>query len=327
MSTRSLNAISWSAVFLGFITISFLGCGAERHSEVSSRAPYAASANESEGKFGAIYSDSAENDMTAGPMDQAGRADAPSKTAKTSGTSGQRKPAGSSLNRKIIYKSQLRINVENFDGIDTKLNRLIYQTGGFVSNANVDHMQGRQRYGNWQVRVPVANYQSFMSSVGDIGAVTSRKEDANDVTAEFYDLEARIKNKQRLEERIAALLEQAKGELKRLIEVEKELARVREEIERMEGRKRYLTDMTALATIDIYVAEVKNYVPEQAASFSDRIDNAWSSAVDQSTEMLQGVAVGLVRNAINIAVFFFLAAVTWVIYRVFVKSRRRPTTA
>jgi hypothetical protein len=324
MSTRSLNPIAWSVVCVGFTAITFLGCGSERYADVSSKAPSSASANESEGDFGAIYS--AENDFVAGQTGLAGRMDTTISPAKSGGTAGESKRSSASLNRKIIYKSQLRINVENFNGIDTKLNRLINQTGGFVANANVDHMQGRRRHGHWQIRVPVANYQSFMNSVGDIGAVTSRKEDANDVTAEFYDLEARIKNKQRLEERIAALLEQAKGELKRLIEVEKELARVREEIERMEGRKRYLSDVTALTTIDVYVTEVKNYVPAQAASFSDRIGNAWSSAVDQSTETAQDMTVGLVRNAINIVAFFLLATVAWLIYRIFIKGRRRTTT-
>jgi uncharacterized membrane protein len=251
-----------------------------------------------------------------------GRAE--SKPAETDKDPGGKSTSDSSVNnRKIIYQSELRINVEDFDGIDTKLNELVNQSGGFVSNAKIDRMQGKQRYGQWQIRVPVSKYQSFMNSVGDIGAVVSRNEDASDVTAEFYDLEARIKNKQRLEERIAGLLDQAKGELKRLIDVEKELARVREEIERMEGRKRYLSDVTALTTIDVYITEVKNYVPEQTASFSDRISNAWNSAVDQSTEVAQGVIVGLVRNAINIAVFIAFAVVVWLIYRVIVSGRAR----
>ena len=141
--------------------------------------------------------------------------------------------------RKVVYNSNLSINVETFDGVDTLVNQLVEKYDGFIANANLDHLQGTRRSGHWQVRVPVENYRAFMSTIGNIGTVVKRNEDALDVTADFYDLEARIKNKKRLEERIVELLAEAKGNLARLIEVEQELARVREEIERMQGRSTF----------------------------------------------------------------------------------------
>lgn len=230
-------------------------------------------------------------------------------------------------NRKVIYKSNLFINVNTFDGVDGQVNQLVNQYSGFVANANLDHLQGKRRKGYWQIRIPVENYHSFMSTIGDIGTVVKRNEEASDVTAEFYDLEARIKNKQRLEERIAGLLAEANGNLSRLIEVEHELARVREEIERMQGRKRLLKDVTSLTTIDIHVQEIDAYEPVQATAFNDRIDNAWTSAVTQATEMGQNLIVTVVRNAINVAAILVSLFIVWLAYRIFFRKRAVATTA
>ena len=198
-------------------------------------------------------------------------------------------------NRKIIYKSQLSIHVESFDGVDATINQLVNKHNGFVANANLDHLQGKRRNGYWQIRVPVENYQSFMSTIGNIGQVVKRNEDASDVTAEFYDLEARIKNKERLEERIAGLLAQASGDLARLIKVEHELARVREEIEA--------------------------YAPAEVAAFNDRVGNAWTTAVTQATQTGQNLIVTVVRNAINVGVILIGLIFAWLVYRIFFRKR------
>ena len=230
-------------------------------------------------------------------------------------------------NRKIIYKSQLSIHVESFDGVDATINQLVNKHNGFVANANLDHLQGKRRNGHWQIRVPVENYQSFMSTIGNIGQVVKRNEDASDVTAEFYDLEARIKNKERLEERIAGLLAQASGDLARLIKVEHELARVREEIERMQGRKRLLMDVTSLTTIDIQVEEIEAYAPAEVAAFNDRVGNAWTTAVTQATQTGQNLIVTVVRNAINVGVILIGLIFAWLVYRIFFRKRAiAPTT-
>lgn len=229
-------------------------------------------------------------------------------------------------NRKVIYNSNLSINVDTFDGVDTQVNQLVDTYNGFIASANLDHLRGRQRNGQWQVRIPVENYHSFMSTIGDIGTVVKRNEEASDVTAEFYDLEARIKNKLRLEERIVELLAEAKGNLARLIEVEHELARVREEIERMQGRKRLMMDVTSLTTIDIRIQEIEAYQPTPAAAFEDRVDTAWTLAVSQATETGQNLIVNLVRNAINIGAAVIGLIVAWLIYRIFFRKHVAAAT-
>ncbi len=83
------------------------------------------------------------------------------------------------------------------------------------------------------------------------------------MTEQYIDLTARLKNKRRLEERILKLLEDQTAEIKDVIEVESQLGRVREEIEVLEGRLRYLTDQIDLTTVTITVREDRSYTPAQ----------------------------------------------------------------
>jgi hypothetical protein len=67
------------------------------------------------------------------------------------------------------------------------------------------------------------------------------------------------------------LLDTATGKLEEVLAVEREIGRVRGEIEQSEGRMRVLTDLTALATVELVVTEVKDYVPEEAVTYGTRV--------------------------------------------------------
>ncbi|MDQ6691043.1 MAG: DUF4349 domain-containing protein, partial [Gemmatimonadota bacterium] len=87
------------------------------------------------------------------------------------------------------------------------------------------------------------------------GKVETVSSNAQDVGEEFVDVTARVSNSRRLEERLISLLANRTGKLDEVLRVERELARVREEIERYEGRLRYLGARTAMSTLVITVHE------------------------------------------------------------------------
>jgi len=232
--------------------------------------------------------------------------------------------------RRVIFESNIELRVKNFDGIEPKVSALVDRHQGFISEANVSHQVSKSRTGHWTIRVPATAYRQLLDSVGSIGELESRKENADDVTAEFYDLEARIKNKQRLEERIAKLLDETKSELRKMIEVEQELARVREEIERMQGRLRYLTDVTGMSTIHLRVLErEKEPAPVVAATFSARVTNAWNSALTQATNTIQNTIVAFVENVFHIATALAMFTLVWLVVRIYISriSRRETSPA
>ena len=145
------------------------------------------------------------------------------------------------------------------------------QYGGYFADAYVDRTYGQQLSGRWRIRIPVAQFDPFLEAVSRLGVPESRHQTAQDVTEEFVDLEARISNKKRLEKRIVELLGSSSGKIKDVIEVERELARVRGEIEQSEGRLRYLTDRTEFTTVVVAAREVRDYVPPETPSFLTRM--------------------------------------------------------
>ncbi|EMB16759.1 hypothetical protein RE6C_02574 [Rhodopirellula europaea 6C] len=127
-----------------------------------------------------------------------------------------------------------------------------------------------------------------------MGFAESRTEDAQDVTEEFVDVEARIRNNKKLEERIITMLEERTGKLSDVLEIERELSRVREEIERMEGRLRVLSDRSALATITIQCREEKEYVPPAAPTFSSRIQKSWSQSINAMKQTGENIVIAAI---------------------------------
>ena len=212
-------------------------------------------------------------------------------------------PGQAVTERKIIYTASLEVVVEQFDNVQTKISKLVNQNDGFISSANLDRMTGERRSGRWTVRIPVANYREFLDAVGDIGVPAARNENASDVTEEFVDIEARIANKKKLEARIVELLERPDDKIQHVIEVERELARVREAIERMEGRMRYLADATSLTTVDILVREERDYVPPQALTLGTRINSAWTTSLTNCRRFFEDAVVFIVANAIGFGIF------------------------
>ena len=148
--------------------------------------------------------------------------------------------------------------------------------------------------------------------------------DSQDVTEEFYDVEARIRNKKKEEDRLLELLDTATGELEDILAVERELSRVREEIERVEGRLRVHKDLTSLTTINLSVTEVKDYVPEEAATYATRVRRAFQSSITALVATMQGLSILAVAAAPWLAVILALGLVLMLFWMALRRLRPAP---
>jgi hypothetical protein len=201
---------------------------------------------------------------------------------------------GNPVERKMIYVAEVSLVVEEFSKTDEELSKLIKQFDGYFAAVSVDRTHGEHRSGRWVARIPVAQFDAFLDALEDLGIPERRHVTAQDVTEEFVDLQARITNKQRLEERILKLLEDQSGEIKEVIEVERELARVRGEIEQMAGRLRYLKNRTALTTVTINAREERDYVAPQAPTFAARTGQAWTGSLQSLRQAGEWATIALV---------------------------------
>lgn len=196
--------------------------------------------------------------------------------------------------RKIIYTTTVGLVVADYNQFEAEVPKLISRHGGFVASSETDRRYRDRQSGTWVVRIPVNRYDDFLNGINSLGFAESRSEQAQDVTEEYVDVEARIKNKRLLEQRIVTMLEERTGKLSDVLEIERELARVREEIERMEGRLRYLKDRTRLATITIQCREQREYKPAQAPTLGSRIQESWGDSTGSLRLTAENVLVGLI---------------------------------
>lgn len=153
--------------------------------------------------------------------------------------------------RVVIYNAAFRVVVPEIEASIKKAEALAAELKGWVQGIEGDSIS---------VRVPAARFHDAVSRVEGMGRVAHREVKAADVTEEYVDLEARLKNARAVRERLLALLEKAE-DVKAALEVEKELMRVGEEIERIEAKLALLKNRVAYSTISITFERVYRAAP------------------------------------------------------------------
>jgi len=155
----------------------------------------------------------------------------------------------------IIRNGSAIVEVATLDSAIAALRALAQRLGGYVANTSVTTGRDQVPSGTIELKIPAARYDSALAGLEPLGKVESVNTTAEDVGEEFVDVTARLANARRLEDRIVAILATRAGKLEDVIAAERELARVREEIERYEGRLRFLRTRAALSTLTVTVHE------------------------------------------------------------------------
>lgn len=199
--------------------------------------------------------------------------------------------------RKIIYTARVEVIVPNYDEAAKQVAQLIEDHGGYVAQSEFGGTSGERRRAVWVARVPVEKYEAMLDAVAGIGELQTKKIESEDVTDQFIDVEARLKNKQAEEQRLLEHLKNSTGKLEDILAVEKELSRVRGEIEQAQGRINYLRKATAYTTITLTLYERKDYVPPTAPSYATTLGRTFGDSLDTLMSFFKGlllVAVALV---------------------------------
>jgi hypothetical protein len=155
----------------------------------------------------------------------------------------------------IIRTGQAFIEVDKVDPAILRIRQLAAQVGGYIANSSISGGRDQIRQATLEIKIPASKYDQAVGDLSTIGKVETVNSTAEDVGEEFVDVTARVTNARRLEERIITLLSTRTAKLDEVLRVEHELARVREEIERYEGRLRFLSTRAATSTLTITVHE------------------------------------------------------------------------
>ncbi len=159
------------------------------------------------------------------------------------------------ISQKIIKFGTLNLVVEKVSEAVISITNLVTEKQGFVSDSDIYTSEDETQYGNIEVRVPAQHFEEVMNALKGM-AKTVEKESISgvDVTEEYVDLQSRLKNLRIEEEQYQEVLKGAET-TEDILKVTDYLFDVREIIERIEGRIRYLENLTDLSTITVYLSE------------------------------------------------------------------------
>ena len=195
--------------------------------------------------------------------------------------------------RKMIRTGSLTLEVDDYERARAAVERLVKQSGGMVASIEVGRAEGSGAAATLVLRIPEGELDGAVAALGRIGTLTRESIRAEDVSETYYDLAARLRNGKRLEERMVELAAKAGG-VKDLLEVEREIGRVREGIEVMEGQMRGLDDRTSLATLTVEIRARVAYVPFEEPGLAGKIDRAFSSSLRGLRDAGEGLLLFLV---------------------------------
>lgn len=205
---------------------------------------------------------------------------------------------------KIIRNAKLAIKSNDLDKDLKNLEAKIKEMGGYVASSTADKRNEASRWAQMSIRLPAEHLEEFMIYCQTGFKVEEIGTSSQDVTEEYMDLQARIDNAKREEGRLVELLENRTGKLQDVLEVERELARVREYIESMQGKIRYFDNRVGLSTVEIQIRQEKAI---------KEIESSWTSELWTGLRDTMVQSIRVLARSVSGVIIFIAAVVPWVI--------------
>jgi len=184
--------------------------------------------------------------------------------------------------KKVIKNGNLTIKVENTEEATDQVSQIAKAQKGEIFSTNFSERIKGQKRGSITIKVPVDKFEETVEAIKKIATqVVNEFTTGRDVTEQYADLQAQLKNKKAEEESFIKILDRA-GKIDDVLAVTKQVARVRGEIERLEGRIKYLESQTDMSTIVVNISEDVEIAPVSSdwrpwqvikKSFSELISN------------------------------------------------------
>lgn len=186
--------------------------------------------------------------------------------------------------QKLIKTGNISYETKNIKETRAKIGQLIAATASYVSNETEDHYSGKSTI-NLTVRIPAEKFDSFIDQLSaGVDYFEYKNIYVTDVTEQYTDTESRIATKKVVEQKYIALLDKAKT-IAEILEIERQIGMLREEIESTEALLKTMTSQISYATLDISFYEVDTthptvHEPSMGSKFSDAIAAGWSNIIN-----------------------------------------------
>lgn len=160
--------------------------------------------------------------------------------------------------KKIIRNGNLDLKVDSADTAAKKISDIAKSNGGEILSSNFYQNTNNVKSGNLTVRVPVSNFEKTFNELKTVSTLVVHESiSGQDVSEEYVDLKAQLSNRQAEEQSFIRILDQAQ-KIDDVLSVTRELARVRGNIEQLQGRIKFLESQTDMSAISVNVTEDQN---------------------------------------------------------------------
>ncbi len=163
-------------------------------------------------------------------------------------------PPDAPAERLVVRSGYMEVVVDDVHATAQAVGRMAGTMGGYVVSSSV-YQEGGRTFGSVVMRVDADRFENTLTAIRALAVEVARETTSStDVTEEYIDLAARKRNLDRTEKQLLELMERA-GTVEELLDVQRELSRVRGDIEQLEARMRYLEETSAMSLIEVFLRE------------------------------------------------------------------------
>jgi hypothetical protein len=186
--------------------------------------------------------------------------------------------SATTVQRKLIKEGEIEFETDDLNKTRQSILKAVNHVGGYIGS-DQESKEPAKKVNSIVVRIPADKFDVFISEATAGVSRFDRKDiRVKDVTEEFLDIEARLKTKKELESRFSELLKQAKN-VTEILEIEKQMAQLRSDIESIEGRLKYLQSQVSLSTLTLSFYQT---IPGETAfgqKFKSGFRNGWDNLI------------------------------------------------
>lgn len=217
--------------------------------------------------------------------------------------------------RKLIRTAQVAIEVRSYEEAAEQVARLAESHGGYLADTQASRGDQDRRRGTLVIRVPAERFAAAYAALKGLGKIETETVSTQDVTKAYADLETRLRVKRDAEGRLREILRTRTARLSDVLEAERELTRIVEEIEQVEGERRYYDQQIALSTISAALHEPEAVI--RAGALAPLL-----TALRDSLQVLATSAGALIYLTVLVLPWAVVAALIWFVVRAVRRKRR-----
>lgn len=224
-------------------------------------------------------------------------------------------------NKKLIVTGSINIETMDFDGLLESINKSVEEYGAYIQYSSTGTNYNQSRNYNATIRIPADKYDDFLGQVKAIGNVTWYNENKDDVTEEYFDLEARQNSLKAEEAKVLEFYNKA-TDLSELMMVEDRLTEIRYQIDSIETRIKNYDLLTTYSTLNVSVVETKAYTQTNDDFFS-RISLSFRNGFTNFVYSVEDLIIDLVYNIWTIIIIGIVIVVGVIVFKKIKNKRNR----